>query len=263
MIDPTAKIHPTAVIEGNVKIGANTTVGPFTYISGDVEIGEDNEIMSHVVIKGLTKIGNGNRVFSFAILGEENQDKKYQGEATQLIVGDRNVIRESVQMHRGTIQDKGITQVGSDNLFCVNAHIAHDCVIGDNVILGNNATLAGHVKVQDYVILTALVPVHQFCTLGAHAFVGGGSTVAQDIPPFVMAQGNHCSPIGINSEGMKRRGFEKQDILAVRRAFKTLYRSGLTLDEAKEEIAKSAEEYPAVKQFMDYLNNDVNRGIIR
>lgn len=262
MIHETAQIHPSAIIEGNVKIGANTTVGPFTYISGDVEIGENNEIMSHVVIKGPSKIGNENRIFSFAIIGEECQDKKFSGEDTSLIVGDRNIIRESVQMHRGTVQDKGTTIVGSDNLFCVNAHIAHDCVVGDNVILGNNATLAGHVTIEDFVILTALSPVHQFCTLGAHCFVGGGSIVVQDVPPFVMAQGNHCKPFGINIEGMKRRGFTKDEIKAVRRAYKKLYRESLTLEEAKIEIATESEEYAVVKQFLEFLGK-TQRGIIR
>ncbi|MDP2574036.1 acyl-[acyl-carrier-protein]--UDP-N-acetylglucosamine O-acyltransferase [Vibrio sp. vnigr-6D03] len=262
MIHESASIHPSAVIEGNVRIGAGTTVGPFTYISGDIEIGENNEIMSHVVIKGPTIIGNENRIFPYAIVGEECQDKKYSGEDTRLIVGDRNVIRESVQMHRGTVQDKGETRVGSDNLFCVNAHIAHDCIVGDNVILGNNATLAGHVTVEDYVILTALSPVHQFCTLGAHCFVGGGSIVVQDVPPFVMAQGNHCKPFGINIEGLKRRGFEKKEIHAIRRAYKSLYRNGLTLEEAKTEIAKEANEFKAVQQFLDFLGNS-QRGIIR
>ncbi|USD65917.1 acyl-ACP--UDP-N-acetylglucosamine O-acyltransferase [Vibrio sp. SCSIO 43136] len=262
MIHESAQIHPTAVIEGNVRIGAGTTVGPFTYISGDVEIGENNEIMSHVVIKGPSKFGNDNQVYSFAVLGEACQDKKYAGEDTSLVVGDRNVIRESVQMHRGTVQDKGTTIVGSDNLFCVNAHIAHDCVIGDNCILGNNATLAGHVKVEDFVILTALSPVHQFCTLGAHCFVGGGSIVVQDVPPFVMAQGNHCKPFGINIEGLKRRGFSKDDIRAIRRAYKTLYRSGLTFEEAKQEIAKEASEFAVVQQFLDFLGK-TQRGVIR
>lgn len=262
MIHESVKIHPSAVIEGNVSIGAGSSVGPFTYISGDITIGENNEIMSHVVIKGPTKMGDDNRVFPFAILGEECQDKKFAGEDTQLIIGSRNVIRESVQMHRGTIQDKGITQVGSDNLFCVNAHIAHDCVVGDNVILGNNATLAGHVNVEDYVILTALSPVHQFCTLGAHSFIGGGSIVVQDVPPFVMAHGNHAKPIGINVEGLKRRGFEKQDILAIRRAYKSLYRKSLTLEEAKKEIAIEAETSAPVAQFLAFLGK-TQRGIIR
>ncbi|WP_163933005.1 acyl-ACP--UDP-N-acetylglucosamine O-acyltransferase [Paraferrimonas sp. SM1919] len=262
MIHESVKVHPSAVIEGNVSIGAGSTVGPFTYISGDVTIGENNEIMSHVVIKGRTIMGDDNKIFPFAVVGEDCQDKKYAGEDTLLEIGSRNVIRESVQMHRGTTQDNSITKVGNDNLFCVNAHIAHDCVVGDNVILGNNATLAGHVTVEDYVILTALVPVHQFCTLGAHSFIAGGSIVVQDVPPFVMAHGNHAKPVGINVEGLKRRGFEKAEIMAIRRAYKTLYRKGLKLDEAKQEIAIEAKAYPAVAKFLANLSNS-QRGIIR
>lgn len=262
MIHETAKIHPSAVIEGNVTIGANASVGPFTYISGNVTIGEDTEVMSHVVIKGDTTIGNDNRIFAFAIIGEESQDKKYSGEPTTVTIGDRNVIRESVQIHRGTIQDRGVTTVGSDNLLCVNVHIAHDCIVGDNIIMGNNATLAGHVTIEDYAIVSALSPVHQFCTVGAHSFIGGASVVVQDVPPFVMAQGNHCKPFGINIEGLKRRGFEKPEIHAIRRAYKALYRNGNTLDEAKAEINKEIEAFPVLQGFLDLFEKST-RGIIR
>lgn len=262
MIDASAKIHPTAVIEEGVTIGANVTVGPFTYIGKDVEIGEGTEIMSHVVIKGPTVIGKENRIFPFAILGEECQDMKYKGEPTRLVVGDRNVIRESVQMHRGTVQDKGVTTVGSDNLICVNVHIAHDCVVGNHIIMGNNATLAGHVTIEDHAILSALSPVHQFCTVGAHSFVGGGSIVVQDVPPYVMAQGNHCKPFGINVEGLKRRGFEKSEILAIRRAYKEIYRSGKTLAEVIPVLDDMAKEFPAVGLFTPFFAKST-RGIIR
>ncbi len=262
MIHETAQIHPSAVIEDGVKIGANVKVGPFTYIATDVEIGEGTEVMSHVVIKGPTVIGKDNRIFPFAVIGEECQDKKYQGEATRLVVGDRNVIRESVQMHRGTVQDKGVTIVGSDNLFCVNVHIAHDCVVGDNIIMGNNATLAGHVTVEDYAIISALSPVHQFCTVGAHSFIGGGSIVVQDVPPFVMAQGNHAKPFGINIEGLKRRGFEKPELHAIRRAYKEIYRSGKTVAEVKPVLEEMSKDYPSIGLFLKLFENST-RGIIR
>ena len=262
MIDSTAQIHPSAVIEEGVKIGANVKVGPFTYIATDVEIGDGTEIMSHVVIKGPTVIGKDNRIFPFAVIGEACQDMKYQGEPTRLEIGDRNTIRESVQMHRGTIQDKGITKVGSDNLFCANAHIAHDCIVGDHVIMGNNATLAGHVVVEDYAILSALSAIHQFCTQGAHSFVGGGSIVVQDVPPYVMAQGNHCKPFSINIEGLKRRGFDKAEIRAIRNAYKEIYRSGKTLAEVKPVLDEMAKEYPSIARFNVLLENST-RGIIR
>ncbi len=262
MIDASAQIHPTAVIEDGVVIGANVKVGPFTYIAKDVEIGDGTEIMSHVVIKGPTVIGQDNRIFSFAILGEECQDMKYKGEPTRLVIGDRNTIRENVQMHRGTIQDKGVTLVGSDNLFCVNVHIAHDCVVGDHIIMGNNATLAGHVTIEDHAIFSALSAIHQFCTVGAHSFVGGGSIVVQDVPPYVMAQGNHCKPFGINIEGLKRRGFEKAEIRAILRAYKEIYRSGKTLAEVIPVLDEMAKEYSSISRF-NALFAKSTRGIIR
>lgn len=262
MIDATAQIHPTAVIEAGAVIGANVKIGPFCYVDSKVEIGEGTELLSHVVVKGPSKIGKDNRIFQFASIGEACQDLKYAGEDTQLIIGDRNTIRESVTMHRGTVQDKGITVVGSDNLFMINAHVAHDCVIGDRCIFANNATLAGHVKIGSQAIIGGMSAIHQFCHIGDHCMLGGGSIVVQDVPPYVMAQGNHCAPFGINVEGLKRRGFEKKEILAIRRAYKALYRSGLTLEAAKEEIAKDVDEFPAVALFLDFLEKS-QRGIIR
>ncbi|EPE37918.1 acyl-ACP--UDP-N-acetylglucosamine O-acyltransferase [Candidatus Photodesmus anomalopis] len=262
MIHETAQIHPSAVVEDGVVIGANVVVGPFTYIASNAKIGQGTEIMSHVVIKGPTIIGKDNHIFPFAIIGEDCQDKKYQGENTRLVVGDRNVIRESVQMHRGTTQDKGMTLVGNDNLFCVNVHIAHDCIIGDNIIIGNNATLAGHVKIEDYAVLSALSPVHQFCTIGAHSFIGGASVVVQDVPPYIMAQGNHCKPFGINIEGLKRRGFKKLEIRAIRIAYKEIYRSGKTISEVKPILENMAKEYPSIALFTRLIESST-RGIIR
>lgn len=242
MIDPTAIIHPSAVVEEGAKIGANVRIGAFSYIGADVEIGEGTEIMTHVVVKGPTRIGKENKIYQFASIGEACQDLKYAGEPTQLIIGDRNTIRESVTMHRGTVQDKGITKVGSDNLFMINAHVAHDCEIGDRCIFANNATLAGHVKVGDQAIVGGMSAIHQFCVVGSHCMLGGGSIVVQDVPPYVMAQGNHCQPFGINVEGLKRRGFDKAAIRAIRAVYKTIYRSGKTLEVAKQEIAEMAKD---------------------
>lgn len=262
MIHESAQIHPTAIVEEGAAVGANVKIGPFCYVDSKVEIGEGTELLSHVVVKGPTTIGKDNRIFQFASIGEQCQDLKYKGEDTKLIIGDRNTIRESVTMHRGTIQDSGITRVGSDNLFMINAHVAHDCVIGDRCIFANNATLAGHVTIGNQVIVGGMSAIHQFCHVGDHSMLGGGSIVVQDVPPYVMAQGNHCAPFGINVEGLKRRGFEKPEIHAIRRAYKSLYRNGLTLDDAKAEIAKEIETYPAVKLFLEFLEQS-QRGIIR
>ncbi|PJC86606.1 acyl-[acyl-carrier-protein]--UDP-N-acetylglucosamine O-acyltransferase [Vibrio sp. HA2012] len=262
MIHATAQIHPTAIVEDGAVIGADVKIGPFCFVESKVKIGRGTELLSHVVVKGPTIIGEDNRIFQFASIGEACQDLKYAGEDTRLEIGDRNTIRESVTMHRGTIQDAGVTKVGSDNLFMINAHVAHDCVIGDRCIFANNATLAGHVKVGDQAIIGGMSAIHQFCHIGDHCMLGGGSIVVQDVPPYVMGQGNHCVPFGINIEGLKRRGFEKKEIMAIRRAYKALYRSGLTLEEAKAEIAKEATEYQSVQLFMDFLDNS-ERGIIR
>ncbi|WP_087022922.1 acyl-ACP--UDP-N-acetylglucosamine O-acyltransferase [Thaumasiovibrio subtropicus] len=262
MIDSTAQIHPSAVVEAGAVIGPGVKVGAFTYIGSDVEIGAETEIMSHVVIKGPTTIGKQNRIFQFASIGEACQDLKYAGEPTKLVIGDRNTIRESVTMHRGTVQDEGITIVGNDNLFMINAHVAHDCVIGDRCIFANNATLAGHVKVADHAIIGGMSAIHQFCHIGAHCMLGGGSIVVKDVPPFVMAQGNHCAPFGINVEGLKRRGYSKPAIMAIRKAYKLIYRSGKTLAEARPEIEALAQEHEEVNTFIEFLDKST-RGIIR
>ncbi|CAH0534224.1 Acyl-[acyl-carrier-protein]--UDP-N-acetylglucosamine O-acyltransferase [Vibrio stylophorae] len=262
MIDSTAQIHPTALIAENVKIGANVKIGPFCVIESDVEIGAGTEIMSHVVIKGPTTIGQDNRIFQFASIGEGCQDLKYAGEPTRLEIGDRNTIRESVTMHRGTVQDQGLTKVGSDNLFMVNAHIAHDCFVGDRCIFANNATLGGHVKVGDHVIIGGMSAVHQFCVVGSHSMIGGGSAVVQDVPPYLMAQGNHCAPFGVNIEGLKRRGFDKPTLHAIRRAYKAIYRSGRQLDEVKQELIEQAKEFPELDLFNQFFAQST-RGIIR
>lgn len=262
MIDQTAFIHPSAIVEDGAVIGAGVHIGPFCYIGSHVEIGAGSVLKSHVVVNGITKIGRDNQIYQFATLGEVNQDLKYAGEATRVEIGDRNRIRESVTVHRGTAQGGGLTRIGSDNLLMVNTHVAHDCVIGDRCILANNATLGGHVSIDDYAIIGGMTAVHQFCVIGAHVMVGGCSGVAQDVPPYVIAQGNHATPYGLNLEGLKRRGFDKSALQAIRNAYKILYRSGKTLEGAEPEIEALAQQQPAVQLFVDFFARST-RGIIR
>lgn len=255
-------IHETAIIEPGAKIGDNVLIGPYSYIGHDVVIGDDCQINSHVVIKGPTTIGKNNRFFQFSSIGEECQDLKYAGEPTQLIIGDNNIFRECATIQRGTIQDNSLTKIGSNNLFMAYTHVAHDCIIGNHCIMANNASVAGHVHVGDWVILGGMSGVHQFCRIGDHAFVGATSLVLKDIPPYVMASGNSASPFGLNSEGLKRRGFDKDVLLNVRRAYKILYRQGLHADEAVEKMAEIAEQYKEVAEFSQFVT-DSSRGIIR
>ncbi len=237
-------------------------IGPFCYVGSQVEIGAGTVLKSHVVVNGITKIGCDNQIYQFASIGEVNQDLKYAGEPTRVEVGDRNRIRESVTIHRGTAQGTGLTKVGSDNLLMVNVHVAHDCVVGNSCVLANNATLAGHVEIDDHAIIGGMTAIHQFCIIGAHVMVGGCSGVAQDVPPFVIAQGNHATPFGVNAVGLKRRGFDKDEMQAIRNAYKILYRSEKTLDEAKAEIEALAKEQPVVQQYLDFFTRST-RGIIR
>jgi UDP-N-acetylglucosamine acyltransferase len=262
VIDKTAVIHPSAIIEEGAVIGARVRIGPYCCIGGDTEIGEGTVLKSHVVVSGRTSIGRDNIIYPFATIGEDNQDLKYAGEVTVVEVGDRNRLRESVTIHRGTVQGGGLTKVGNDNLLMVNAHVAHDCVIGDHCILANNATLGGHVTVDEYAIIGGMCAVHQLCAIGAHVMVGGCSGVAQDVPPFIIAQGNHASPNGVNTTGLQRRGFSKEAIQAIRNAYKLLYRSGRTLEEVKPEIAEIAIAHTEVQPFYDFLARST-RGLIR
>ncbi|WDE08183.1 acyl-ACP--UDP-N-acetylglucosamine O-acyltransferase [Thalassomonas viridans] len=255
-------IHEQAIIEPGAVIGKNVSIGPWTYVGKDVVIGDNCDIGSHVVIKGPTRLGAGNRIFQFASIGEECQDLKYAGEPTELVIGDNNVFRESCTIHRGTVQDNSLTQIGSNNLFMAYTHVAHDCVVGNNCIMANNASIAGHVHVGDYAILGGMSGVHQFCHIGAHSFVAANALVLKDVPPYVMASGHGATPFGLNVEGLKRRGFEKSDILTIRRAYKEVYRKGLTVEEALLEIDKLAESTAAVKVFADFIRQS-KRGIIR
>ncbi|RUO61319.1 acyl-ACP--UDP-N-acetylglucosamine O-acyltransferase [Pseudidiomarina marina] len=254
-------IHPTAIIDDSARIGNNVEIGPYTIVGSHVEIGDNCVIGPHVVLRGPTVLGKNNRIFQFASVGEDCQDKKYNGEPTRLVIGDNNVIRECVTIHRGTVQDQGLTQIGSNNLLMAYVHVAHDCMVGDNVILANNTTLAGHVHVGDWAILGGFTGVHQFCHIGAHAFTAVNSVVVQDIPPYIMAQGHNAAPRTINAEGLKRRGFQPNQILNIKRAFKLLYRQGLTISEAVEKM-RDLDADTELSPLIDFVQNS-QRGIIR
>ncbi|AEW44388.1 UDP-N-acetylglucosamine acyltransferase [Serratia symbiotica str. 'Cinara cedri'] len=262
MIDETAFIHPSSIVEEGAVIGARAYIGAFCYIGSQVEIGTGTVLKSHVVVNGITKIGRDNQIYQFASIGEVNQDLKYIGEPTRVEVGDSNRIRENVTIHRGTAQGIGLTKIGNDNLLMVNVHIAHDCIVGNACVLANNATLAGYVEVDDYAIIGGMTAIHQFCIIGAYVMVGGCSGVAQDVPPFVIAQGNHATPIGINTIGLKRRGFDEDQMRTIRNAYKILYRREKTLAQAKIEIEALAKKQPVVQQFVDFFTRST-RGIIR
>ena len=254
-------IHPSAIIDPSAKIADNVTIGPWTMIGADVEIGEGCNIASHVVVKGPTTIGSGNHIFQFSTIGDGTPDLKYKDEPTKLIIGNNNVIREGVTIHRGTIQDKGETIIGNNNLLMAYAHVGHDCVIGDHAILVNNASISGHVYVGDWAILSGYALVHQFVHIGAHCFVGPAAFVYHDIPAFVTAFGSPAEPRTINREGLKRRGFTADQIALANQAYKLLYRRGLQLDESIKAIAKLGDD-PAIKMFLTSLENST-RGIIR
>lgn len=255
-------VHPQAIVDPSAKLGKGVTVGPWSFVGPDVEIGDGTEILSHVVIKGPTVIGRNNRIFQFSSVGEECQDKKYAGEPTTLVIGDNNVIRENCTIHRGTVQDRKETRIGSNNLLMAYVHVAHDCVIGDHTILANCATLAGHVSVGDWAILGGGTMVHQFCHIGAHSMSAGGSIVLKDIPAYVMASGQSASAHGLNAEGLKRRGFSREVISELRRAYKVIYRQGLTLAQAIESLEKDFSEVKEVQLMTNTLRN-AHRGIVR
>ncbi|WP_299232239.1 acyl-ACP--UDP-N-acetylglucosamine O-acyltransferase [uncultured Halomonas sp.] len=231
-------IHPTALIDPAARLADDVEIGPFTVVGPDVEIGPGSRIGPHVVIKGPTVLGARTRIFQFASVGEDCQDKKYNGEPTRLVMGDDNVVREGVTLHRGTIQDRGETTIGSRNLFMAYVHVGHDCVIGSDCILANQVTLAGHVKMGDFAIIGGLSAVHQFCHFGTHAMAGGGSIITKDTPAFVMINGNPAQVHGLNLVGLKRRGFSRDALKALGEAYKLVYRQGLTVDQALVEIRR-------------------------
>lgn len=255
-------IHSSSIISESAKIHESVKVGPFCVIGDDVEIDEGTVIHSHSVIKGHTKIGKNNEIFQFCSIGEDCQDKKYAGEVTYLEIGDNNVFRESCTVHRGTVQDDSITTIGSRNLFMVGTHVAHDCKVGNDCILANNATVAGHVHIGDFAILGGMTAVHQFCHIGAHAMTGGGAILLRDLPPYVMYNGVKQIPQGINSEGLKRRGFSSDDIQTIKRAYRVIYRSNNTIDEARAIVAEMANEHDVLNVLLHFLQSN-NRGLAR
>lgn len=256
------KIHSTAQVDPGAEIADDVEIGPYALIGPKVRIGAGTRVGAHVIIEGRTRIGADNRLHPFSVIGGEPQDKKYKGEDTALEIGDRNVIREYCTLHIGTVQDGGITRVGDDNWIMAYVHIAHDCQIGSHTIFANNATLGGHVSIGDHAILGGFTGVHQFCRVGMHSFCGVGSVLVQDLPPFVTCDGNKAKPRGINSEGLKRRGYSADGIAAIKRAYKTLYRAGLTLEEAQSQIDALAGEAPEVRPLADFLAQP-GRGIVR
>lgn len=255
-------IHPTAVIDPGANLDSSVEVGPFAVIGPEVDIDAGTRIGPHAVIRGPSRIGRENRIFQFASVGEDPQDKKYNGEPTRLEIGDRNQIRESVTLHRGTAQDRGVTRIGDDNLFMAYTHVAHDCHIGNQVIMANAASLGGHVEIGDWVILGGFTIVHQFCRIGAHAFCAMGSVLTRDVPPYVMVGGHPAEPRGINSEGLRRREFDADTLRALKRAYRLLYLSGLKRDTALERIREMAHAHPQLHGFADFIAAS-ERSIVR
>lgn len=255
-------IHPTAIVDPAARIAPDVAIGPYAVVGPHVEVGAGCRIGPHTVVTGHTRLGKRNQVFQFASIGEVPQDKKYKGEPTRLEIGDDNTIREFCTFNCGTAQDAGVTRIGSDNWFMAYVHIAHDCQVGSHAIFANNAQLAGHVHVGDYVILGGFTGVHQFCRVGAHSITGISSVVLQDVPPYVTASGNTAKPFGLNVEGLRRRGFPAETITRLKRAYKTLYRSGLTLDQARRKLSLQVKECPEIQLMLDFLAG-ATRGIIR
>ncbi|MBX4180869.1 acyl-ACP--UDP-N-acetylglucosamine O-acyltransferase [Sodalis sp. CWE] len=262
MINQSAFIHNNAIVEDGAIIHADVYIGPFCIVGPQVEIGARTILKSHVVVTGIARIGEDNQIYPFASLGDVNQDLKYSKELTRTEIGNNNRIRECVTIHRGTMQGKKITRIGDENLFMVNTHIAHDCTIGNHCIMANNVTLGGHVIIDDHAVIGGMTAIHQFCAIGMHVMIGGCSGVSQDVPPFVIAQGNHATLFGLNTEGLKRHGFDRDALYAIRAAYKIIYRNGNTLERAKLELKELAQEYKVVNVFLDFLLRS-RRGIIR
>jgi UDP-N-acetylglucosamine acyltransferase len=256
MIDPRAVVSPQA------EIAADVQIGPFTIIGPDVVIGAGTWVGPHVVIAGATRIGVGNKIFQFASVGDAPQDKKYKGEPTRLEIGDRNVIRECVTINRGTVHDQGVTRIGSDNLLMAYSHVAHDCRLGNQIVMANCATLGGHVEIGDWVNMGGLSAVHQHTKVGAHAFIAHNAAVTRDVPPYVMAVGRPAVPHSVNSEGLKRRGFSAEQILHIRRAYRVLYRSGLKLEAALQELDRAAIAQAEIAPFVEFIRRS-SRSIVR
>lgn len=255
-------IHPTAIIHPGARLAAGVSVGAYSTIGEHVEVGEDTWIGSHVVVEGRTGVGARNRIYHFASIGGIPQDKKYADEDTTVVIGDGNTIREYVTINRGTVQDAGATRIGNDNWIMAYVHVAHDCQIGSHTIFANLTQLAGHVHVGDWAILGGMTAVHQFVHIGAHSFTGVGTRLLMDLPPYVTVSGEAAKPYGINSEGLRRRGFTPDAINGIKRAYRTLFRSGLSLEDAKRELAAQSEKCPEVRPMVEFLALS-QRGIVR
>ncbi len=255
-------IHATAIVDPGAQLDVGVQVGPYAVIGAGVVIGAGTTVGAHAVLKGPATIGRDNRIFQFTSIGEDPQDKKYRGEPTQLVIGDRNTFREFCTINRGTAQDLGVTRIGDDNWIMAYVHVAHDCVVGNDVIFSNNSTLAGHVQVGDHVICSGFAAVHQFCRLGAHSFLGGFAAVTRDVPPYVMVAGQPTAPHGINSEGLKRRGFTPDQLRNLKEAYRILYREQLQLTEARERLAVLAETQPELRILVDFIDKS-ERSLIR
>ncbi|PKM08140.1 MAG: acyl-[acyl-carrier-protein]--UDP-N-acetylglucosamine O-acyltransferase [Gammaproteobacteria bacterium HGW-Gammaproteobacteria-4] len=255
-------IHPSACIDPDARIADGVGIGAFCVIGAGVEVAEGTVIGPHVVIDGPTRIGRDNRIHAFAALGGEPQDKKYRGEPSRLEIGDRNTIREFVTFNRGTDDDSGVTRIGNDNWIMAYVHIAHDCVVGNHTVFANASSLAGHSVIDDWVILGGFTLVHQFCQVGAHAFTAMGSVVNRDVPPFVTVAGAYAQPHGINAEGLRRREFSSERILTIKRAYRTLYKAGLPLAEARAELAQQAEHSTDVRLLLDFIDRS-QRSLVR
>jgi UDP-N-acetylglucosamine acyltransferase len=255
-------IHPTAIIADSARLGTDVSIGPWCDIGEEVEIGDGTWIGPHVVIRGPTRIGEQNKIYQFNSIGDIPQDKKFHGERSSLEIGDRNVIREFCTFNRGTEQGGGVTRVGDDNWIMAYVHIAHDCLLGNEIIMANAASLAGHVVVEDRATLGGFTVVHQFCSIGAYSFTALGSVIRKDVPPFVMASGNFARPYGLNGEGLKRRGFDQDSVRALKQAYKTIYKQGLTIEQALDELDVAAESYPEVQQLAEFIRRS-SRGIVR
>jgi UDP-N-acetylglucosamine acyltransferase len=255
-------VHPTAIVDPSAQLDDDVAIGPYTIVGAGCSIGAGSVLGPHVVVGARTRLGRRNRIFQFASIGEIAQDRKYGGEPTTTTIGDDNVFREYVTVHAGTVQDRGDTAVGNANLFLAYTHVAHDCVVGSHTVFSNNAQIAGHVHVDDWVVMGAFGGVHQFCRIGAHAMVAAGSIVLQDVPPFTTVQGYPAQPKGTNAEGLKRRGFSADDMLAIRRAYKALYREGRTLEEARSAIEAAAASSSVLAPLVAFLA-EPGRGLVR
>jgi UDP-N-acetylglucosamine acyltransferase len=255
-------IDPRAIISPKAELAADVSVGPYAVIGDHVTIDAGTTVGPHTVVMGPTRIGSHNRIFQFASIGDAPQDKKYAGEPTRLEIGDRNVFREFTTVNRGTTKDEGVTRVGSDNLFMSYSHVAHDCRVGNNVVLANTATLGGHVHVGDWVIMGGFSGVHQFCKVGAHAFIGNNAAVTRDVPPYITAVGQPAEPHSVNSEGLKRRGFTPENIRNIKNAFRILYRSDLRLEDAVKQLQGLAAEQPELRALVDFIAASA-RSIVR